>query len=438
MMRKNIKQYCRSCRFCQLVKTNTSKKPGSLHLVETPPPLYTLCIDFVETLPASRGCNSLATVTEKFTKAVALISCKKSTSTMEFAKLFFKRIYPMWGMPEKIISDRDRRFTSTFRRTLMELTGTKVALTTGYHPQADSQSERTNCTIDTMLRILVLEALEITWTEFLPIIELVHNTTPHTTSGESPFDLLYSVSPKSFGEMSAPQRLHSSHSLKAEEWASQLRERRSQALQALKLAQSTQKKYYDQKHAPISFLLGEIARLCHSGTFKRKLKLDPTTQLVRVVKMVSPGTYRIKTPEGSRMHDVVSVKHLRKYTGRLDEALLGEVDPDTSEKKEAVRVCGDRRLDEQWEFLVVYEGEEELEWVEETDCDGLQKLIAEYKERSRRGAGQSKRFTSDTVEYMEERPLMIDGIEANEGITMEKSPRRSGRMRKAWKFFDQG
>jgi len=98
----------------------------------------------------------------------------------------------------------------------MELAGTKVALTTGYHLQADGQSERTNRTIEAMLRILILEMHETAWTDFLPIIELAHNTTPHTVSGESPFDPLYAVSPKSFGEMSAPQRLHSSHSLRAE------------------------------------------------------------------------------------------------------------------------------------------------------------------------------------------------------------------------------
>jgi len=158
-------------------------------------------------------------------------------------------------------------------------------------------------------------------------------------------------------------------------------------LQALKLAQSTQKKYYDQRHIPISFLVGEVVRLCHSRTFKRKLKLDPTTQLVRVVEMVSPGAYRIKTPEGTQIHDVVLVEHLRNYTGRTDKPPLGEEDSNTGDVKKGVRVCGERRIDEQWEFLVVCEEEEDLEWGEEADCDGLQRLIKEYKERSRRGAG---------------------------------------------------
>jgi len=71
------------------------KKPRSLRPVETLLPLHTLCIDFVEGLPAVRGCDSLAIVTEKFTKAVALIPCKNSTSAVEFAKLFFGKIYPM-------------------------------------------------------------------------------------------------------------------------------------------------------------------------------------------------------------------------------------------------------------------------------------------------------------------------------------------------------
>jgi len=94
-MRKDIFSYCGSCRWCQLVKTDTARKPGELNPIPIPAPLYTVCIDFVEALPVSRGCNSLATITEKFTRVVMLIPCKKNTSTEEFAKLFFHKVYPM-------------------------------------------------------------------------------------------------------------------------------------------------------------------------------------------------------------------------------------------------------------------------------------------------------------------------------------------------------
>jgi len=141
-----------------MVKTGMAKKPGELNPIPIPPPLHTVCIDFVEALLVSQGCDSLATIIEKFTRAVMLIPCKKSTNAKEFAKLVFYKVYPVWGVPQRIISDWDRRFVSAFWRTLMELAGVKVALTMAYHPQEDGQSERTNHTIKTMIRILTLEA----------------------------------------------------------------------------------------------------------------------------------------------------------------------------------------------------------------------------------------------------------------------------------------
>jgi len=47
------------------------------------------------------------------------------------------------------------------------------------------------------------------------------------------------------------------------------------------------------------------------------------------------------------MHDVVSVEHLQKYTGRTDEPPLGEEDSNTGDVKKAVRVCRERRIEEQ-------------------------------------------------------------------------------------------
>ena len=86
------------------------------------------------------------------------------------------------------------------------------------------------------------------------------------------------------------------------------------ALSALQAVQKSQKSYYDKHHSPISFRHNEIATLMYGSPFKRKNKLDATSQLVRIVDMVTPGAYRINPPEGSKMHDVVSIEHLRKYS----------------------------------------------------------------------------------------------------------------------------
>lgn len=173
----------------------------------------------------------------------------------------------------------------------MEEAGVKVALTTAYHPQGDGQSERTNRTIEAMLRILVQDAPETLWVDFVPAIELAHNSTPHSTTKLSPYKMLYVLAPKTFGELSAPQAKHFAHSMPAKELAFKLSERRKLAMGALKKAQESQKKYFDANHNPLLFLPGEFARLTPSGTFRRRNKLDPTARVVKIIEMVSPGAY---------------------------------------------------------------------------------------------------------------------------------------------------
>ncbi|KAF4509984.1 hypothetical protein G6O67_001914 [Ophiocordyceps sinensis] len=62
-----------------------------------------------------------------------------------------------WGMPSTIISDRDRRFNAEIWRSLWKSFGTKIAMTTAYHPQADGLAERRNQTVETALRMAYIE-----------------------------------------------------------------------------------------------------------------------------------------------------------------------------------------------------------------------------------------------------------------------------------------
>ena len=75
------------------------------------------------------------------TKAVILVPCQKMKGV---AKLFKDRIFPFVGLPKKIISDRDPRFTSAFFRELCKQLEVSQNLSTTYHPQTDRQSENTN------------------------------------------------------------------------------------------------------------------------------------------------------------------------------------------------------------------------------------------------------------------------------------------------------
>ncbi|GKF53856.1 putative reverse transcriptase domain-containing protein, partial [Tanacetum coccineum] len=70
------------------------------------------------------------------------------------ARLYLNEIVARHGVPISIISDHDSRFTSRFWQSMQEALGTRLDMSTAYHPQTDGQSERT---IQTLLRAYVLD-----------------------------------------------------------------------------------------------------------------------------------------------------------------------------------------------------------------------------------------------------------------------------------------
>jgi hypothetical protein len=86
-------------------------------------------------------------------------------------------------MPSKIVSDRDPRFVSTFWKQLMQLLGTKLGMSTAYHPQTDGQPEKANDKVGTWLRAFARESEHVEWDRLLPIAEFMYNSTPQVSRG---------------------------------------------------------------------------------------------------------------------------------------------------------------------------------------------------------------------------------------------------------------
>ncbi|GJS95117.1 putative reverse transcriptase domain-containing protein [Tanacetum coccineum] len=68
------------------------------------------------------------------------------------ARFYLNKIVFRHGVPILIISDHDSRFTSRFWQSMQEALGTRLDMSTAYHPQTDGQSERTIQTLEDMLR----------------------------------------------------------------------------------------------------------------------------------------------------------------------------------------------------------------------------------------------------------------------------------------------
>ena len=108
-------------------------------------------MDFVTDLPLSAGYNAIYTCVDKLTKYVRLIPCFVGEGRLDapaVADLFFDNVVCMFGMPAAVLHDRDPRFTSESWKTLWARFGSRVILSSAFHPQTDGQTERAHRTIE--------------------------------------------------------------------------------------------------------------------------------------------------------------------------------------------------------------------------------------------------------------------------------------------------
>ncbi|GKE46287.1 putative reverse transcriptase domain-containing protein, partial [Tanacetum coccineum] len=106
------------------------------------------------------------------------------------ARFYLNEIVAKHGVPISIISDRDSRFTSRFWQSMQEALGTRLDMSTTYHPQTDGQSERTIQTLEDMLRACVLD-FGGSWDVHLLLVEFSYNNSYHSSVRCAPFEALY-------------------------------------------------------------------------------------------------------------------------------------------------------------------------------------------------------------------------------------------------------
>ena len=82
--------------------------------------------------------------------------------------------------------DRDMKFMSNFWREVCKVMGTTLAMSSGFHPQTDGQTERANWSIEEMLRAYVGKC-QNDWDYRLGMIELAYNNSIHSSSALLPF-----------------------------------------------------------------------------------------------------------------------------------------------------------------------------------------------------------------------------------------------------------
>jgi hypothetical protein len=127
-------EYVKGCAECQRHKVNNRPTKAPLQPIYPKPeamPFETVALDFIVKLPISQGFDSILTITDQgCTKAAIFIPCNEDITAEETAALYIKHVFTHFGLPTKVISDRDPRFMSKFMQEACKVTGVKHAPST--------------------------------------------------------------------------------------------------------------------------------------------------------------------------------------------------------------------------------------------------------------------------------------------------------------------
>ncbi|GKF48464.1 putative reverse transcriptase domain-containing protein, partial [Tanacetum coccineum] len=152
-MKKDIAEYVSKCLTCLKVKAEHQRPSGLLQKHEILVWKWEgIAMDFVTKLPrTSSGHDTIWVIVDRLTKSAHFLPMCEDYKMERLARLYLNEIVARHGVRISIISDRNSHFTSRFWQSMQEALGTRLDMSTAYHPQTDGQSERTIQTLEDML-----------------------------------------------------------------------------------------------------------------------------------------------------------------------------------------------------------------------------------------------------------------------------------------------
>jgi len=291
------------------VNTHPSHPPLSpITPVENARPFETIAMDFITKLLPSGGYDTILTITDTdCTKASIFLPCKEAIGSEGVAQLYLTHVLPHYGLPKKIISDRDPRFTSCFGKELCHLLDIHQNISTAHHPQTDGASEQANQSLKQYLRMFC-GTQQNNWHAWLPLAQYTKNSWPSATTKKAPFDLLVGYTPR------VHQPTRSTNIPTLEKRLTNIKEAREAAQEAQRKAQDSWIKL-KPRYKP--FAIGD--RVWLEGTNLNlpaniTLKLSPRQyRPFRVVTIISNAAFKIELPSHWKIHNVFHASLLIPY-----------------------------------------------------------------------------------------------------------------------------
>nr|GEU65084.1 putative reverse transcriptase domain-containing protein [Tanacetum cinerariifolium] len=276
-MKKDIVVYVSKCLTYLKVKAEHQRPSG---LLQQPKILEWkwegIAMNFVtKLLRTSSGHDTIWVIVDRLTKSTHFLPMHEDYKMERLARLYLNEIVARHGVPILIISDRDNQFTSRFWQSMQEALGTRLDMSTAYHPQTDGQSERTIQTLEDILRACYHSSVRCASFEAL-YDRKCHLPIMWVEVGE--------------GRLIGPELVQ--ETIKK---ISQIKDR-------LKAARDRQKSYADKRREPLEFSVGDYVLLKVSPwkcvvCFRKKGKSAPRKYFTsKFYEFLSDPDTKTKTP----------------------------------------------------------------------------------------------------------------------------------------------
>ena len=317
---KDVSDYVKSCKRCQRNKAKSHRPYGLSNPTEVPySPWECVSIDFITKLPnTTSGYDAILVVVDTFSKRAHFLRCSEKITAAQTAQLFADEIIRLHGLPLKIISDRDVRFTSTFWTELFKKLQTRLAMSTPYHPQTDGQTERMNRVLEEMLRAYCNVNMN-DWDQYLAAVEFAYNNSKNSVTGYTPFQVDSGRNPLDPTAV-AVERINRRLRVRTPENFLQQWEKTIQEVRIILLrSKGEMKKYMDKTLIPRVYKVGDqvwldTKWLTLPGFGKNRSLIPKRVGPCEILNVYSNNlVYRLDLPKEIQCHPVQPISRLEPY-----------------------------------------------------------------------------------------------------------------------------
>ena len=380
-MKRFIKQYVQGCADCQRYKINRNPTNPVLEPIEGSRnlrPFADCSMDLITDLPPTMGYDSILSVVDRgLTKGILTIPCTKNSNAEDIARLLVNNLYKRFGLPDRMLSDRDPRFAAKSFREMMKLLGIESNLTTAYRPQSDGATERFNQEIEAYLSIYCANH-PTNWPQALPTLEFTHNNRRHADRIRTPFELMFGTSP-----LSIPTSFENSKYPDINERLENLTKERQEALAAHELARTRMMERYKSKYKP--FKVGQMVMLSTKNLkinlpAKMKPKAEGPFKIIKATGL----TYQLEIPKTWKIHDRFHATLLKPYTENKEYGRhFLKPPPDIineEEEWEVERIESHRKQGKGYKYLIKWKGypSSENSWEPKSNLANASDILREY------------------------------------------------------------